>query len=98
MDWLGVAAVIAAVSGLVVSATGIVVAFRVVTPAAGSKAKVEGPLPQSEPLPLGSPTPGEPIALEPVCFFISHATKGFDRRAGERAWRFGRWIVARRSI
>lgn len=58
IDWFGVAAVIAALSGLVVAMTGIVVAFRVASPRGRLKTRTKTDKSTSETLPPNPPEPG----------------------------------------
>jgi hypothetical protein len=86
MDLLGVAAVIAALSGLVVAATGMVVALRVVAPVGEPGSKVKVFKRRSRSLPPDSPKPGESVALGTGDLLISDGKSTLSVFRGHTAW------------
>lgn len=86
MDLLGIAAVIAAASGFVVAATGMVVAFRVSSPLWVTRGPVKLQSADPKRLPPDSPQPGESVALGTGDLLISHGKSTRGVIAGGKAW------------
>lgn len=86
MDLFGIAAVIAAVSGLVVSLTAMVVAFRVVAPVGEPGDKGKRRQSRSRALPPDSPKPGESVALGTGDLLISRGKSTLTKVPGHTAW------------
>jgi hypothetical protein len=101
MDALGAAAVIGSVSTLVVSLTGMVVAFRVVPSRGRPETEATDKQINVNLLPPGGPTPGPPVALETTNSGVSYGQIRQAIGAGHAAWlerlieRVRRWLTTR---
>jgi hypothetical protein len=86
MDLVGVAAVIASSSGLVVALTGTVVALRVTHAAVSPEPDQEHDQSTSQSLPRPPPKPGGDLANELYGLPVSHAESTTHVSAGHTAW------------